>query len=320
MIDLGEHVLDRVRQELAIVEEMLAETASMGNHELSAIAATTVRAGGKRARPALLLTTYFANREGDPDETELHQVRKAAVAVELIHAASLVHDDIIDQAESRRGHATCYASHGAHTAIIAGDFLFNQAYSLAAGFSPQIIDIVAETCRELCYGQLLEQNQLGATGNVEDYLSVVQRKTAILIAASSQIGAILGGADDQTAEAFRQFGQNIGIAFQIVDDIIDVVGNPNDSGKGLGVDFELGVRTLPYILAQSEYNLDDNAFKGTDFQSVQQLLTHNGVIDATRAHARDFTRRAQDALGVVRPSEGVENLRNLAEGLCDRLS
>jgi heptaprenyl diphosphate synthase len=205
-------------------------------------------AGGKRIRPALVL---LAARIGKYD---LQRLVPAAMAVELTHAATLVHDDVIDRATTRRGRPTVAARLGDEPAIVVGDYYFAKAYEQAAETqSPQVVTILADAVMKICAGEVRQQairHHYEAT--LDEYMSRIEAKTATLLAACCDIGALLGGVNASTRNHLRDHGRLLGLAFQIADDVLDYTGTEDEVGKPIGHDVAEGFATLPLMLAMEE--------------------------------------------------------------------
>ena len=204
---------------------------------------------GKRLRPLLLV---LCARIGAPDPEDL---LRAATAIEVLHTATLIHDDIVDKAESRRGEPTTVARHGRETAIATGDFLFAEAFSgLAEIGDPRLVRAFSEASEGLAAGELEQYRASGAPVDVEAYLEHISKKTAGLFKAACVAGGTLGGLSLRQIDTLATYGQALGIAFQMSDDIMDLVGKPGLMGKGIGADLAEGTVTLPVIFALREGN------------------------------------------------------------------
>ncbi len=205
-------------------------------------------AGGKRIRPALVL---LAAKIGTYD---LDRLNPAAMAVELTHAATLVHDDVIDRATVRRGRPTVAARLGNEPAIVVGDYYFAKAYEQAASTqSPEVVTILADAVMKICAGEVRQQairHQYHAT--LDEYMPRIEAKTATLLAASCDIGALLGGLEAAPRSHLREYGRLLGLAFQIADDVLDYTGTEDEVGKPIGHDIAEGFATLPLMLAMEE--------------------------------------------------------------------
>ncbi len=226
------------------VEGLLADAAERAPEALIEPALEALTSGGKRLRP-LLLT--LCARMGDPDPEDL---LRAAMAIEVLHTATLIHDDIVDKAESRRGSPTTVARYGREVAIATGDYLFAEAFSeLAQVGDPRLVRAFSEASEGLAAGELEQYRANGATVDVEAYLEHVRKKTAGLFKAACVAGGTLGGLSLRQIDSLATYGQALGIAFQMSDDIMDLVGKPGLMGKGIGTDLAEGTVTLPVIFA-----------------------------------------------------------------------
>jgi heptaprenyl diphosphate synthase len=235
----------RLRARMDEVETALLHHVESEAQFVTRAARHLMEAGGKRFRPLLVL---LAAETGDP---EGEGVLTSACVVELTHLASLYHDDVMDEADLRRGAASANARWDNHVAILTGDFLFSKSSELTAGLGPDAVRIQAQTFTRLVEGQILET--LGPTDGadpLEHYLRVVAGKTGSLIATSARYGAMFAGAPDDVVEALTEYGEKVGVAFQLSDDILDIASETEESGKTPGTDLREGVPTLPVLIAQ----------------------------------------------------------------------
>ncbi len=233
------------------VEGLLAGVAEDAPSELVEPALGSLTSGGKRLRPLLLV---LSARMGEPEREDL---LGAATAIEVLHTATLIHDDIVDRAESRRGVPTTVAGYGREIAAATGDYLFAEAFSeLARIGDPRLVRAFAEASVGLAAGELEQYRANGATVEVEAYLEHIRKKTAGLFQAACVAGATLGGLSLVQINALASYGQALGIAFQMSDDIMDLVGKPGLMGKGIGTDLVEGTVTLPVIFALKEGGAD----------------------------------------------------------------
>jgi geranylgeranyl pyrophosphate synthase len=241
------------------VEERLAGVAKRAPSELIAPSLEALTSGGKRLRPMLLM---LSGNMGKPGRDALLE---AATAVEVLHTATLVHDDVVDRAENRRGQQTTVAAYGRTAAVAVGDYLFSEAFSLLARIGePRIVRCFSKASRGLAAGELEQYRAAGVPVGVEEYMSHIRMKTAGLFEASCVAGGILGGLSLAQNDALAGYGQALGLAFQMSDDVMDVVGEPGVMGKGAGTDLAEGTVTLPIILA-----LRDGAS-----DTIEQVLAH----------------------------------------------
>ncbi|MGH2685786.1 MAG: polyprenyl synthetase family protein, partial [Actinomycetota bacterium] len=235
--------------DLVRVEAALRNSVQTADPFLTDVASHLIGAGGKRIRPALALCAgYAAGQEPASDD-----VITGAVAVELVHLGSLYHDDVIDEASTRRGVESVNHRWSNIVAILAGDFLLARASSLAASLGVEVAGILAATIGELCQGQVLELQRLYDVNRDEDaYFGSIAGKTASLMATSCRIGAIVGGLERPAIEALTEYGRHLGMIFQIVDDVLDLTATDEELGKPSGLDLAEGIYTLPVIYALRE--------------------------------------------------------------------
>jgi len=289
-----------------------------------------IKAGGKKIRPALVLLTAEAvggNIEG---------AYKTAAAVELIHTFSLIHDDIMDADEMRRGKPSVHTLWGEPMAILAGDILFSLAFELVA--QTQVDDVpasrvikalntVVDACIKICEGQACDMSfeEKFDVGESE-YLNMIYKKTAALIAAATKSGAIIGGGTAEQVEALSQYGELIGMAFQIQDDYLDVVSDEEELGKPVGSDIVGGKMTLMVVHTLSAVSPEDkeeliSILKSEDESNTQiaiDIFNKYGSIDYTRDIALDNVNRAKDLLDVLDDSPAKEALYDLADFMLQR--
>ncbi len=240
-------IFNLVRDELMAVENELASVIRSQVDLVSDIGSHLLRAGGKRLRPALY---FLCAKSGRP---ALKDILPAAVAIELIHMATLVHDDVIDDATIRRGLPTANIRWGNHSAVLSGDYLFAKAFSLIAGDTGSpALKILTETICAVCEGEIVQIRDIFNPERGEvDYLDRIAKKTAGFIAASCELGAVCAGMTCAEVSVLRQYGHAVGMAFQITDDILDVTASSEQIGKPAGNDLRQGVLTMPVIYALS---------------------------------------------------------------------
>ena len=274
--------------------------------------------GGKRVRPAL---TILSNYAVGGDGARYNSIRMATV-MEFLHTATLVHDDIIDKAETRRNRPTVNALYGNETAVLMGDWLYMSAFetSLAERSLP-ILDILTSVTRKMTEGELLQLTLLGHADISEgQYLDVLKRKTAYLFSASCEIGAILGGASDKQQTALRDYGLNLGTAFQLVDDLLDFTSNDVVLGKASGADLLGGKVTLPLIYLMTadastasmvQRVLLDGNYSAVPEEDLRAALVRAGALDQARTMADQYAENARAALDDLPESEYCDSLRAL---------
>ena len=269
---------------LDLLEERLEEAVGAYPGLVAVAGAETLAAGGKRLRPLLVfLSTPPERRDSEPAVA-------GGVAVELVHMATLVHDDLLDVADLRRGRPTVWASHGKDAAEATGDYLFARAFAqLAATRDPQAVGVLAEACLALARGEALQRRQaFRPETTVEDYLLRCSLKTGKLFEAA----CLLGGRDG----ALGAFGLALGIAFQIADDILDCTGDFDTTGKAPGVDLRDGTPTLPLILAAREDSAVQRALAGDDVPDALARVAGTGALEEARSLALEYAARAREAL------------------------
>jgi heptaprenyl diphosphate synthase len=286
-----------VRTGVDEVERALREAVLSDDEFVGVVAVHLVAAGGKRFRPLLaVLAAHF----GDPAGPG---VVPSAVVVELTHLATLYHDDVMDEADVRRGAASANARYGNTVAILTGDFLFSRASNLLAELGPEAVRIQARTFERLVVGQIQETMGPGlGVDPIEHYLGVLAGKTGSLIATAAQFGAMFAGVDAATTEVLRRLGEEVGVAFQLSDDILDIASESILSGKTPGTDLREGIATLPVLYVLSS----DDA--GPDALRLRQLVSGPIAADA------DIV----EALTLLRDSEGLARARATLAEYADR--
>jgi octaprenyl-diphosphate synthase len=280
------------------------------------VAEYIIGGGGKRLRPALvILTARACGYDGR------HQHTLAAV-VEMIHTATLLHDDVVDESDLRRGHATANATFGNAASVLVGDFLYSRAFELMVSVgSVRVLEILSRATNVIAEGEVL---QLMNSGNPHldevAYLAVIQRKTAKLFEAATQLGAVLGDAAPEREAALARYGMHLGTAFQLVDDVLDYSGDQAEIGKNLGADLAEGKMTLPLIRAIATGTADDAdliraAIIGggrTELKPVLDVLARTGALDYSRARALVESEAAAACVDGLPASPHRESLLELA--------
>jgi geranylgeranyl pyrophosphate synthase len=314
VVDLGGEQVGRL---LDGVERRMAELAIGHGPLLARYAAETIAAGGKRLRPLLVCLAAGA----PPVETD--GLLRAAVAVELVHGATLIHDDVVDGSPLRRGRPTVFAAGGRSMATATGDLLFSRAFAeLARTGSVEAIRVLSLASCELAQGELMQRSDAFAAGvDVERYLERCRLKTAVLFRAACELGSLEAGGP---VIAFAAFGERIGLAFQILDDVLDVTGPPERTGKPRGSDLLDGTVTLPLIVARSR----DPGLAALDLREVRtpqaaaqlcERIAATGALEDARSHALEFVAAATDALPPL-PERQRTALQLVADGVVERYS
>jgi len=286
------------------------------------VAEYIIASGGKRLRPALLLLAA-----GAAGHRGTHQHELAAV-VEFIHTATLLHDDVVDESDLRRGRATANASFGNAASVLVGDFLYSRAFQMMVGVgSMRVMDVLADATNTIAEGEVLQLLNVHNPEVAEaQYLEVIRRKTAKLFEAAARLGAILGGAPPAIEEGMATYGMHLGTAFQLVDDVLDYSGDHHETGKNLGDDLAEGKPTLPLIYVMRNGTPAQAAVVrraieegGRDeFRAVLEAIRDTGALEVARAQARREARVACDAIVQVADSKYRQALLNLAAFAVDR--
>jgi heptaprenyl diphosphate synthase len=323
-VDFGDPVFaESVRDGVGRIEEMIATELRSGDELMTEAVLHLFEAGGKRFRP--LFTVLSAQIGPDPDAWE---VTVAGSVIELVHLATLYHDDVMDEAQMRRGVPSTNARWGNNIAILAGDYLFATASRLVSQLGPDAVRIIAETFALLVTGQMRETKGAGdADDAVAHYLKVVAEKTACLIAASGQFGGTFAGANADQVERLSRIGAIVGTVFQISDDIIDISSGPDESGKLPGTDLREGVHTLPVLYALEETGPAADRLreilKGpvTDDETLAEalnLLRASGGIAAAKATVAQYAAQARAELAGLPDVPGRRALASLVDYTVNR--
>ena len=301
--------------DMAAVDRVLRASLASDVVLIRQVAEYIIGGGGKRLRPALLLLCAKATGY---QGTQHHTL---AAVIEMIHTATLLHDDVVDESDMRRGHATANAEFGNAASVLVGDFLYSRAFQMMVGVARmRVLEILAETTNAIAEGEVLQLINAGdADLDEAAYLNVIYRKTARLFEAASRIGAVLGGAPPNVEDALARYGMHLGTAFQLVDDILDYSGNAEAIGKNVGDDLAEGKMTLPLIHALANGTAEEaavirHAIAGggrTDFAPVVAALARTGALAYARAHAQTEVERAQACLAALPDSPDLKTLLEL---------
>ena len=288
-----------------------------------------MEAGGKRFRPLLCFLAAETGGAGSDAESSKN-VLTAGCVVELTHLASLYHDDVMDEADLRRGAESANARWDNHVAILTGDFLFSKSSELTAALGPEAVLIQAQTFTRLVEGQILETLGPGPDDDpLQHYLRVVAGKTGSLIATSARYGAMFGGASVEVVEALTSYGEKVGVAFQLSDDILDVASESAESGKTPGTDLREGVPTLPVLIARKSEDPADARLLDLLGGNLSDDASHAEALDLLRAHpamaaARDYVAteatEAKRLLGVLPEGPVRTALETFADVVANRSS
>lgn len=309
-----------VSEELVLVEKTLARAIGSREQALTDICAHLILGGGKRIRPMVTLLAFklFGGER-------INDIVDIATAIELIHTATLLHDDIIDGAETRRGKESAYKRFGLKSTLVAGDFLFIKAFEFAGKFDEMVVQWTADACTRLTEGEVLQGRfNRNRKVTVDDYLEIVRRKTAALFDTGAKVGAYLAGAEPSSIQEIALYGLNLGIAFQIVDDILDVVGHEALLGKPTGIDLQDGNPSLPIILALHEGHKSVlQAFESShpsqeEIKSAIAAIRHGETIQKAKILSKSHATLALGSLDKLPPSPYRNGLETLVQLIIER--
>jgi len=319
-----QRTLELVSDDLTRVEAEVKNSLKSEAQLISTVGEYVLRSGGKRLRPLiLLLTSRLCGYTGD------NHIRLASV-VEFIHTATLLHDDVVDNAELRRGLSSANSVWGNESSVLIGDFLYSKSFSMAIECNNmKVLQVLSSTTTDMAQGMVFE---LMKTNDVEtseeEYLRVVVDKTAVLIAAASQIGGILSEADEDRQDSLREYGMNLGTAFQLVDDSMDYIANEEDFGKTIGTDLQEGKVTLPLIKVIRECTdqekesisslLGADSISENDLKMALDLINKYGGIAYTIDKAKEHILKAKSSLGIFEDSIEKEALFSIADYIIER--
>jgi octaprenyl-diphosphate synthase len=321
----GRKVFDLIGAEMRLVEEEYERQASSNIQVIDYLGEYLRASGGKRVRPALLILSNYAS---GGDATQANVIRLATV-MEMLHTATLVHDDIIDNADLRRNRSSVNARFGNQTAVLMGDWLYMSAFETTVRErSLEIIDILTRLTRKMTEGELIQLTRIGRLDITEsEYFDILKRKTAFLFSACCEVGAILAGAPRDAQVGLRDFGMDLGIAFQLSDDVLDLTADTENLGKEAGSDLLEGKLTLPliYLLekepsakSQLEKVMFDGKYAATTREELRTMLDEHAIIDKIRDRANDYSERARKSLDVLSKSEYRSCLEDVLSFIAER--
>ena len=291
---------------------------------ISQIGTYIISAGGKRLRPII---TILAGKSLGYDHDKLYYL---AAMVEFIHTSTLLHDDVVDESELRRGRKTANNLFGNAAAVLVGDFLYTRAFQLMVGSgSMKILEVMADATNIIAEGEVMQLMNIGNTDITEtEYVQVIQYKTAKLFEAAAQVGAILAGADESQEQALKEYGMHVGTAFQIIDDILDYSGDTAEIGKNVGDDLAEGKPTLPLIYLMQQGNEQAaadvrHALQNADrsyFEKIHHHVIHSDALVYSTEQARIAVEQATACLSKLPDNEITQAMRALAEESLMRIS
>ena len=318
-----EAILEPIQEEMGKVEDRLHSDISSGDTQLVDLVFHIGKIKGKRFRPALLLLSGKCSGSFVPQHIDL------AIVVEMIHTATLVHDDIIDEAVVRRHVETINSKWGREISILFGDYIFSRAYTILSALDSQMATlIVSQTINTICEGEIVQLLRRYDSDITEsEYMSIIERKTASLCAASCKLGAIFSGANKRLSEALTNYGLKLGMAFQIIDDCLDVIGKEEEVGKTLNTDIQTGKLTLPLIRLVNRLPVNrkesacelifQNGGKKTN-SAIIDLLSEHEAIDYAYESARQLVKKAQEEISFIPDTIFKTALLELGDYVVDR--
>jgi len=304
-----------VSDELKLVEDNLVRAIRSREQQLTDISGHLVYGGGKRVRPMVTLLAYSAF-----GGKRVQDIVDIATAMELIHTATLLHDDIIDGADTRRGKESAFKKYGLKSTLVAGDFLFIKAFEFAGKFDETVVQWTADACTLLTEGEILQGHfNRNRSVTLDDYVEIVKRKTASLFQTGAKVGAYLAGANPALVDETERYGLNMGIAFQMIDDILDVVGHPDLLGKPTGMDLRDGNPALPIILAIKAGDAVVNAAFDTENPSESQItaalnsIKNGSAIQEAKSLSKRYAEEALKSIKKLPPSRYRNGLKTLVQ-------
>ena len=319
MNDLRDRILAAVKADLDDIEKALADNINPYLDLVSDVAGHILFSGGKRLRPLLMvLSARICGYNGDYEKT-------FSTALEYLHAATLLHDDLVDEATLRRGKPVAHSKWGNSITVLVGDYLLARALSISAGTGHlRIVQILAELTENMSQGEVHQLMRKGDINLTEDeYKEVIRRKTAMLFQAACRVSAIIADATDEQERALAEYGFNLGIAFQMADDLFDYTLQTSDFGKEVGADLREGKLTLPLIYALQQARaadrelmikiVRDQDFSQSDFNILIDLLKKYGGLTYTQNMAASYIERAKKALTVFDASPTKETMLDIAD-------
>jgi octaprenyl-diphosphate synthase len=324
-ISSAKEVFELLREDLAAIEREFGRDTVSGVRAITDIGEHLRAGGGKRIRPALLL---LAAKLFPHDERSA--IRLGAV-VEIIHTATLVHDDIIDEAKTRRGRPAANTQWGNSKCVLAGDWLYMQAFKVAVEERNfRVLDVLIELTQQMVEGELLQEEKLGKCISLDEHFDLIYRKTACLFSASMKMGALLGKASEEQEARLAEYGRNLGLAFQIVDDVLDLTASEEVLGKPVASDLREGKVTMAVIHTLErctpaerklvEKVLEERAFLAVKHEQILELLTRYGSIQYAHDAAAQHAEIARRALGPFPDSEIKSALLFVPEFVVERSS
>jgi len=320
-------IFELVREDLVLVEQELSRQSASAYQPVSEITSYLLGGGGKRLRPALLLLChgYAAGRNANRRSSV-----KLAAVVELLHSATLIHDDVIDSADTRRGRPSANSRWGNHRSVLAGDWLYMQSFQIALQERNfHVLDVLIDLTQKMVEGELIQLAKIGRIDvTEEDALQLATYKTACLFSGCARLGAVLGGLDEQHEQALADYGRYAGLAFQLVDDLLDFTASSEQLGKPVMSDLKEGKVTLPLIYAMENGHhearelvarvLEEKEFHSVQPEKLVALVRDCGALARARNLAHEYARRAKACINGSGDSECARALMTLPDFILER--
>ncbi|MEQ9544435.1 MAG: octaprenyl diphosphate synthase [Marinobacter sp.] len=320
----AQRIYDTVADDFSRVNDLIIKRLSSDVPLVEKIAHYIIESGGKRLRPLLVLLSSQAAGYDKDDHLKL------AAVIEFLHTATLLHDDVVDTSDMRRGRSTANARWGNAPSVLVGDFLYARAFEMMVELqSLRIMDVLSHATAVIAEGEVMQLMNVKNPDLTEaQYMEVIHNKTAMLFEAASHTGALLAGADEQQESALKDYGKHLGLAFQLVDDVLDYRGDAEAMGKNVGDDLAEGKTTLPLIHAMAKGVEDERQLirqairKGglDDLPAILQIVDSSGALEYTMAKAREQASLAADCLNALPESDYKEALALLTEVAVARVS
>lgn len=320
-----EQIIAPVDSDMQKVNEFITQELRSDIVLVNTISNYIISNGGKRLRPVSLLLAA-----GACGNTTAHHIPLAAI-IEFIHTATLLHDDVVDASELRRGKVTANDVWGNQASVLVGDFLYSRAFQQMVKINQmRVMDILADTTNMIAEGEVLQlMNSHDAGISENDYYETIHRKTAILFQAACQLGAVISNAGEQTEQALSVYGLNMGIAFQLIDDVLDYSGDKEKTGKNIGDDLSEGKATLPLIRAMKRVTNDErqiivevieNDADSNRINRVIEIINSTDALEYSKSHALEYTRKATQALAGLADSKYKQSMLDLSDFFTSRVS
>lgn len=323
-LEISDLLDEETINDLVLVNKEIQRNLESNPKLLGEIASYLINAGGKRIRPALVLLSYKAFGGKD-----INEVVPIAAAIELIHTASLLHDDINDKSLLRRGQITANRKFGQLNALVAGDFLFVKAFRIGGMYEWEIVKIIADACTNLGEGEILQNLWRYNTDlTLDTYLETIDKKTSSLIKACLKIGAVLANAPPKQVEAIFNYGYNIGMAFQITDDILDIIADENKFGKTVGKDISEGqlcalsihalTNSQPDVLKKLREIIHQKDNTDEEIKDAISIIKNSNAVEYAYEMAKKYANKAHEELKKIPPSEYRDHLELFIEIIMER--